>query len=420
MPSSPVANALAKMIPNSSNVYNPPSRRSMYNSSSSNSIASPRVESASSTEYTRREYFVHSSATLSHLAAQAVVPLRVRRQAQEEAAHDRDRALFLLRDRLRAAGSLPHLLVALPHEDGEYRLQAQRVDEPLARGDAPRERVVHALDRRGPRAPLALNHEEHQLETLALEKRVSVRTLHDARAERVEEVGDHFLLAFVRRIFALVRRDRLQKRLDAPELAQPRTVRVVRLKQHGEHLRGDELVVIDRAFRRDAAEEPLEQRRLVAKFARRLRANLHDVLHAPQDAVHRGGFLRRRLFPEPMQALDQELEPGLFDDGRRERGAALLVGLHGQGRSIQSDVGVELKGVRSGDRRSPRERDRMGTSVQNAPPRRRRRRAREGAPPRPRRCPGCRARGARGSTAPRSGARTPGTGPGTPRASAAS
>eukprot|EP00982_Pelagococcus_subviridis_P010582 31011-Pelagococcus_subviridis.AAC.4 len=91
----------------------------------------------------------------------------------------------------------------------------------------------------------------------------------------------------------------------------------------------------------------------------------HAVVLQPDERVDRLHVRARRRRALRLRLL--ELAVQVRDRGVLAVDHALVLLPEGRGSIRSDDIGVELKGVRSGERRSPRERGRMGTSVQNAP-----------------------------------------------------
>ena len=94
----------------------------------------------------------------------------------------------------------------LYYKHRKRRLEAEDIHEPLARGGASGQRVIHALDRGRPAAPPALHHHQHQLQTFVLHEGAFVISLHRRGDQGVEDVLQNFPLALVRRVLPFERR----------------------------------------------------------------------------------------------------------------------------------------------------------------------------------------------------------------------
>ena len=279
---------------------------------------------------------------LHELGAEPVVPLGALREVEEQRRHHGHRALLLLLHSLQPR-ALAQLFESLAHEDGKHRLEPEDVHEPLARGGAPGQRVIHALDRGRPAAPLALHHQQHQLQPLVLHEGFFVIRLHRRRDEGVEDVFEHLPLTLIRRVFTLERRHRAQQCVDAPELAHALLVLVRGLREDGENLGGCELVVIRGSLGADSFEEPLEELgRGSAEIGGGVHVDVRAVLHDAEHVTDRRLILRRRLAAEPLEALVDELVSAVLLDARHQRGAPLLRGLHRVcvGELVEQDEGV--------------------------------------------------------------------------------
>ena len=207
-----------------------------------------------------------------------------------------------------------------------------------------RQRVVHALYRRRATRAFTSHHQEHEFEALGADEGVAIRRRAERRAQRVETILQPFLFGVVRRVASLERRHRAEENVHAVRLAETRAVRLRRLHEDRERLRGVEFVIVRGALAGRALEQPTHQATVgaFAKLVSRLRANLHRVLHDADGGVHRGRLLGRLLGAEPRERLDDELESRVRRDGLDERGAALLVGLH---RVRVRELVEELDGV---------------------------------------------------------------------------
>ena len=129
------------------------------------------------------------------------------------------------------------------------------------------------------RLGLLLEHEDHQLEPLPLQKAVPVGREHECRAEAVEEVLHHLHLVQAAGVPPLVVGQGLEENVDAVPLPEETLVGLVVLEEDGEDLRGVELVGVVRAEAdplQEPGEEPLLPRARAHLGALELRHVLDD------------------------------------------------------------------------------------------------------------------------------------------------